>query len=83
MHVKGIDTEIIGGEAKGLEDLLEGEVLVISVRDKVHGRFLDLGLNETEEVLLVHAGGVVHVRVNLSNVVKVPVRHTLPRGRRR
>mmetsp|Transcript_21881 Transcript_21881/g.70451 ORF Transcript_21881/g.70451 Transcript_21881/m.70451 type:complete len:251 (+) Transcript_21881:405-1157(+) len=34
-------------------------------------------LDESEQVLLVHAGRVVHVRVHLAHVVKVAVRHAL------
>lgn len=46
------------------------------------GASLELGLDEPQQVLLVHAGAVVHMRVDLADVVKVAVWHQLRRQAR-
>ena len=47
--------------------------------DHLVGLLAQLGLDEAEEVLLVHAGRVVHVGVHLADVVKVAVGRRLLR----
>lgn len=53
------------GEVEGLEDLLEGEPLAVAEDDHLVGLLAQLGLDEAQQVLLVHARAVVHVRVHL------------------
>lgn len=80
VHVHGVDAEVIGGEVQRLENLLEGKVLAITEDDDVLGSLAHLGLYEAEQMLLVHAGAVVDVSIDLTDVVKVTMRHTLGLG---
>lgn len=80
VHVHGIDAEVVGGEVQGLEDLFEGKVLAVTEDDDVLGGLAHLGLDEAEQMLLVHAGAVVDVSVDLTDVVKVTMGHTLGLG---
>jgi hypothetical protein len=65
VHIKRIDREVVGGKVERLEHLSKGEVLAITVNDDFVRATLHLALDETEHVLLVHAGRVVDVSVDL------------------
>lgn len=80
VHVHGIDAEIVGGEVQGLEDLLEGKVLAVTEDNDVLGGLAHLGLDEAKQMLLVHARAVVDVSIDLTDVVKVTMGHTLGFG---
>lgn len=80
MHVHGVDAEVVGGELQGLEHLLEGKVLAVTEDDDILGGLAHLGLDEAEQMFLVHAGAVVDVSIDLTDVVKVTMGHTLGLG---
>jgi hypothetical protein len=65
MHVHRIDTELVSAEAERLKDLVEGELLTVTEADDLVGGVLHLGLDEPEQLLLVHRGRVVDVGVDL------------------
>lgn len=77
VHVHGIDAEVVGGEFQGLEHLLEGKVLAVTEDDNILGSLAHLGLDEAEQMLLVHAGAVVDVSIDFTDVVKVTMGNTL------
>lgn len=80
VHVHGVDAEVVSGEVQRLEDLLESKVLAITENDDVLGSLAHLGLDEAEQMLLVHAGTMVDVSIDLTDVVKVTMGHTLGFG---
>ena len=55
----------IPSEVEGLKDLQQGEVLAISEDDHLPGLLAQLALDEAQQVLLVHARAVVHMRIHL------------------
>ena len=79
MHVQGVNAEVVGGQIETHEDLAERQEAPISEDDGFVGVLLELVLDEAQQVLLVHAGAVVHVRVHLAAIVEVAVRHGLLR----
>ncbi|KAI3484878.1 hypothetical protein L1887_51932 [Cichorium endivia] len=81
VHVERVNAEVVGGEFERLEHLLQGERLAVSVDDDVVGEALDLGLDEAEQMLLVHGSAVVDVRVDLAHVVEVTMGHALHVGK--
>ncbi len=52
-------------QVERLEHLLEREVLAVAEDDHLVGLLAQLALDEAQQVLLVHACAVVHVRVDL------------------
>lgn len=50
---------------------LQGEELAIPEDDDLIGFALQLGLDEAQQMLLVHACGVMHVRVDLRDTTSV------------
>ena len=68
MAVKHVDSEVIGSEVHGLEDLVKGHDLVVDLAHADIRVRLDALLDEAQQVLLVHAGRAVDVGVNLENI---------------
>lgn len=56
------------GEVEGLEDLLERQPLAVPEDDHLVRLLSQLAFDEAQQVLLVHAGAVVHVCVHLDKV---------------
>ncbi len=52
-------------EGEGLEDLAEGEPFAVPEDDHLIWLFLQLALDEAQQVLLVHARAVMYMRVYL------------------
>lgn len=85
MHVERIDRQIVRGQVERFEYFLQGQVLAITVNDdfllsaRVNqrpwytcvGSLSQLGLDESQEMFLVHTRRVVNVSVDLSDVVEV------------
>ena len=57
--------EHLPGEVEGLKHLHEGEVFAIPEDDDLIGLLAQLALDEAQQMLLVHAGTVVYMRVHL------------------
>ncbi len=78
MHGQFVHAQIVGRQVELLKDLIEchGTLGRMIKHDHVPV-CLDLLLDESQQVLLIHARGGVNVRVDLSHVVKVPMRHRL------
>lgn len=55
----------IPSEAEGFKDLQQGEVLAISEDDHLPRLLAQLALDEAQQVLLVHARAVMHMRIHL------------------
>ena len=68
MAVQHVDSEVIGREVHGLEDLVKGHDLVVDLAHPDIRVRLDALLDEAQQVLLVHAGRAVDVGVNLENI---------------
>lgn len=65
MHVQRVDAEVEGCEVHALKHVLEGLTsAVLDVHDLL-GVFLHRSLDESQQVLLVHAGRCVYVCVHL------------------
>ena len=64
-------------EWRPLSHLGKGHKPSVPEGDDLIRVFLQLGLDEAEEVFLVHACAVVHVSVHLADVVEVAVGHAL------
>ena len=73
MHIQRVDGQIIGCEVERHEHLAQREEPSISEYHCLVGVPLQLVLDEAQQMLLVHARRVVHVRVHLAAVVEVPV----------
>lgn len=58
-------------EVEGLKDLKQGEVLAISEDDHLPGLLAQLAFDEAQQVLLVHACAVVHMRIHLQKQVLI------------
>lgn len=65
VHVQGVHTQVEGGQVHGLEHLLEGLAAAALYVHDLLGVLLHGSLDEAQQVLLVHAGGRVDVRVHL------------------
>lgn len=52
-------------EVEGLKDLEQGEVLAVPEDDHLPRLLAQLAFDEAQQVLLVHARAVVHMRVHL------------------
>ncbi len=76
MHIECINTEVVGGQIYTLEDLLQREMLAIPEHDDFIRTFLHLALNESQQMLLIHTGRMVHMSINFSDVIEISVRHT-------
>ena len=55
----------VPSEVEGLEDLLQSEILAIPEDDHLARLLAQLALDEAQQMLLVHARAVVHMRVHL------------------
>jgi hypothetical protein len=55
MHIERVNTEIVRGQVDGFEDFLQGKMLAISEEHYLVWRLLHLGLDKTQQMLLVHA----------------------------
>ena len=78
MHGKLVDTQIEGGQIELVEDLVEGHwTLDVVVEDDLVAFGLHFLLDESQQVLLIHARGGVNVRVHLAHVVEVAMWHGL------
>ena len=66
MHVQLVYVEVVRLQAQGLEHLLQRQVLAVPKDDHLVRLLLELVLDEAQQVLLVHAGAVVHVGVHLN-----------------
>ncbi|TNN77235.1 hypothetical protein EYF80_012542 [Liparis tanakae] len=65
VHVQRVHGEVVGVHAEVVEDFLERERLAALLQHHAVGLRLVRGLDELQQVLLVHAGGGVDVRVHL------------------
>lgn len=65
VHVQSVDAEIEGRQVHALEHLFEGLTSAVLDVDDLHGVFLHCSLDESQQVLLIHAGRRVDVRVHL------------------
>lgn len=65
MHIQGVHSEVIRVQVKGLEELLHGDLSPFKFVDDAVGVHAVRLLDETQQVLLVHAGGSVDVGVHL------------------
>ena len=79
VHVQRVDVEVVGAQVDALENLAKVEKFAVAIDDLLVRLALQLRLDETQQVLLVHARAVVHVGVNLTNVVEIAVRRLLLR----
>mmetsp|Transcript_13764 Transcript_13764/g.38842 ORF Transcript_13764/g.38842 Transcript_13764/m.38842 type:complete len:802 (-) Transcript_13764:162-2567(-) len=79
VHVENVDVEVVRRKPKRLEDLLQGQHLAVPHDHGLVPLLPHPLLDEAQEVLLVHAGRVVHVVVDLPHVVKVSVAQGLDR----
>jgi hypothetical protein len=68
--LKQINAQIVRLETQTLKNLLERELLSISDGNELVRRALHLGLDEPEQMLLVHGRRVVDVGVDLSDVCR-------------
>lgn len=55
----------VPSEVEGLKDLQQGEVLAVSEDDHLPWLLTQLALDEAQQVLLVHARAVMHMRIHL------------------
>lgn len=65
VHVQSVDAEIEGRQVHGLEHLFEGLTSAVLDVDDLPGVFLHGSLDESQQVLLIHAGRRVDVCVHL------------------
>lgn len=65
VHIHRVDTEIISGEPQTLKHLAKRQLLSVPHADHLVRGMLHLALNEPEEMLLVHAGRVMNMCVDL------------------
>ena len=65
MHVQRVDAQVKGGEVHAVEDLHQGLAPALLHVDDLLGVLLHGPLYEAQQVLLVHAGRGVDVRVHL------------------
>ena len=65
MHVQRVDAQVEGGEVHAVEDLHQGLAPALLHVDDLLGVLLHGPLDEAQQVLLVHAGRGVDVRVHL------------------
>mmetsp|Transcript_3376 Transcript_3376/g.13067 ORF Transcript_3376/g.13067 Transcript_3376/m.13067 type:complete len:217 (-) Transcript_3376:1447-2097(-) len=71
VHVQCIDVEFVCRHSDRFEHLSKVQKLAVPINHKFVRLSFKLGLDEAQQVLLVHARAVMHVRINLSDVVKV------------
>lgn len=79
--LKQINAQIVRLETQTLKDLLEREFLSISDGNELVRRALHLGLDEPEQMLLVHGRRVVDVGVDLSDVCSIAARPSVSKSR--
>lgn len=65
MDVQGVHGQVVGVQVELREDLLQGERLALGLEDGAVGIHAVRLLDEAQQVLLVHAGRGVDVRVHL------------------
>lgn len=65
VHVQGVDAEIEGRQVHALEHVFEGLTAAVLDVDDLLGVFLHGSLDESQQVLLIHAGRSVYVCVHL------------------
>lgn len=65
VHVQSVDAEIEGRQVHALEHIFEGLTPAVLDVDDLLGVFLHGALDESQQVLLIHAGRCVYVCVHL------------------
>lgn len=65
VHVQSVDAEIESRQVHALEHLFEGLTSAVLDVDDLPGVFLHGSLDESQQVLLIHAGRCVYVCVHL------------------
>lgn len=65
MNVEGIHREVVGMHFQVVKDLLEGQLLAPFLQNHAVLLLLKGGLDEVQQVLLVHASSGVDVGVHL------------------
>lgn len=65
MHVQSVHAQVEGRQVHALKYLLEGLTLAVLDVDDLLGVFLHRSLDESQQVLLIHAGRRVYVCVHL------------------
>lgn len=65
MHIQGVDSEVIGVQVEGGEQLLHGHFLALGNVHHAVSIHAVRPLDETEQMLLVHAGRRMDVSVYL------------------
>jgi hypothetical protein len=89
VHIESIDRQVISCKVQRFEDLLQRQILAISMNDDFLGRsaqlrlrraveayigvLLQLVLDESQEMFLVHACRVVDMSVDFSDIVEVTI----------
>mmetsp|Transcript_12255 Transcript_12255/g.51590 ORF Transcript_12255/g.51590 Transcript_12255/m.51590 type:complete len:756 (-) Transcript_12255:852-3119(-) len=79
VHVERVHVQVIAGQVEQLEHLCQRTLLPVNLGDDLIGLLAQLVLDEAQQVLLIHARAVVHVRVDLAHVVEVAMRRALLR----
>lgn len=65
MDIQGIHCQVIGVQVELLEKLFQGELFALGIVDHAVGIHVVGSLDETQKVLLVHAGCSMDVCVHL------------------
>lgn len=65
MDIQGIHCQVVGLQFELLEELFQGELFALGIIDHTVGIHKVGFLDETQKVLLVHAGCSMDVRVHL------------------
>ena len=81
VHIQRVNAQVVGCEVDTGKYFSKSEVLSIPKKNHLIRILLHFAFDESQKMLLVHARGVVHVSINLANVVKISMRHLLAVGR--
>lgn len=77
MHIESVDTKVICSQVDTLENFLQCKVLPVSEYNYLIWELFHLALDKAQQVFLVHASRMMHMCINLSNVIEVSMGHTL------
>ena len=77
MHIQCINTEIVRGQVDTLKHFPKCEVLAVPKEYVFIWTLLHLAFNKSQEMLLVHAGRMMDMCINLSYIVEIPMRNPL------
>eukprot|EP01139_Manchomonas_bermudensis_P024256 Amastigsp_a842310_27.p3 type:complete len:193 gc:universal Amastigsp_a842310_27:1430-2008(+) len=80
VHIEVVDREIVRRQVERRKDSVEGVDFSVADNDGLVALGLELALDEPQQMLVVHRGRVMDVRVNLADVVEIAVRNDLLRS---